>query len=150
MFWWILSLCSLVLGVSGILSVRCGVGICQGKCGVNACIKYFVPVVNFGFEKCMTTTECTGIHPGDYDLFNCSDISDPTGQMNCSNQYCYFHSEQRRNVCLAPPAIGLVDSEYDKACAAATRDLFQEIADLKRAIASLQVKFEIERQNDKI
>lgn len=96
----------------------------------------------------MASTECTGVSAGNYDLFKCSGIPDTSGQMSCSNQCCYFHSESRKNVCLAPTAIGLIDSEYDQTCAAASRNLFKEITDLTNLLAVMQINFEKLRKAD--
>ena len=96
----------------------------------------------------MASTECAGVSAGNYDLFKCSGISDPSGQMSCSNQCCYFHSEYKKNVCLAPSAIGLVNSEYDQTCAAASRNLFKEITDLTNLLAVMQTNFEKLRKAD--
>lgn len=73
----------------------------------------------------MESNSCTGIYPGDYNVFQCSGIPDSGNNMVCSNQCCYFNQHDRKNVCLAPPAIGLVESEYEKICAMASRDLFK-------------------------
>lgn len=90
----------------------------------------------------MRSTQCTGISAGNYDLYKCSGVADPGGSMVCANQCCYYNSEMNRSVCLAPPAIGLVNSEYDKACAFASRDIFQEVTDLQNRMNSMKQKFD--------
>lgn len=105
-------------------------------------------------HKClMNGTDCTGITQGDFSLYKCSGVADPTNSMYCSNQCCYFHPYERKNVCLAPPAIGLVNEEYSGVCAKASRNLYQEMLDLLYHNDALTLALATEkssRETDKI
>ena len=62
----------LFVRVRSLLKVTCGVENCS--CNGRACIKYEIPGTNYQIQKCMEPNSCTGIYPGDFNVFRCSGI----------------------------------------------------------------------------